>query len=488
MPEVIFIRPSRPSTTFQALLMRLVELGIDFAFDDNLDLPTDLPPSLDGVRLIMTMPEDWETLVAKPGNRERLRAFVKAGGATAAGFVPIQDIMHQVVAFDKLERVRMDLTHNHPAMRRRLQDRPWQEVLKPVIPKLAGFRGEAWGDPTGTHVWSGLEILFDLTGDRRYYDTLKLYIDEAIAQGIEHGAYVGLVGYGFANAVRLWRDTGDSTYRDYLVPRVERHIREFTRLDGTITIQFNRWDFWCDAVMHLASAFVSVGVAAGNERFVEEGIKVVDDHYRHLFNPQTRLWHHGGRPGRRGPAPWSRGEGWALWGLCEALRFLPTDHAARGRLIGYLRESFEGLLAVQDEEGLFHQVLDDPVNSRPELTGSAMFLRFFSRARMHGWLDDSRLDPFLHKLARAVRGRFWNGWFFSGTCGASAYSTRTYYIMRPLTPGHTVVGTGAAATYMKAFGINECPLLDETAWPNEPTRPQRGAPLLRLHSDELGQL
>ena len=486
MSEVIFIRPSQRTTTFQALLMRMVELGIDFAFNDTLELPTDLPASLDGVRLIMTMPEDWEALVAKPGNRERLRAFVKAGGATAAGFVPIQDMMHQVVAFDKLERVRMNLTHNHPAMRRRLQDRTWPQVLKPVIPKLAGFRGEAWGDPTGTHVWSGLEILFDLTGDRRYYDALKLYIDEGIEQGLEVEQFRGWVGFGYSSAVRLWRDTGDRKYRDYLVSRVERHIREFTRLDGMLTNQFNRWDFWCEGMAHVASAFVSVGVTEGNERFIDEGIKVVDDHHRLLFNPQTKLWHHGGKPGQRGPAPWSRGEGWALWGLCEALRFLPTDHSARPRFIGYFRESFEGLLAVQDEEGLFHQVLDDPINSRPELTGSAMFLRFFSRARMHGWLDDARLDPFLHKLARAVRGRFWDGWLFSGTCGASAWSTRTYYILRPLTPWHTVIGTCGAATYLKAFGINECPSLDEMAWPKEPTRPKR-APQPKEQGEDFGQ-
>jgi len=85
--------------------------------------------------------------------------------------------------------------------------------------------------------------------------------------------------------------------------------------------------------------------------------------------------------------PWGRGNGWAIFSLTELLMVLPPDHPRRDFLLSFFRQHAAGVLARQDENGMWHQVLDMP-SAYPETSCTAMFTCAFCRGIRYGWFDD----------------------------------------------------------------------------------------------------
>jgi unsaturated rhamnogalacturonyl hydrolase len=84
--------------------------------------------------------------------------------------------------------------------------------------------------------------------------------------------------------------------------------------------------------------------------------------------------------------PWGRGNGWAIFSLTELLMALPLDHPRREFLLGFFRQHAVGVLACQDENGMWHQVLNMP-GAYQETSCTAMFTCAFCRGLRYGWFD-----------------------------------------------------------------------------------------------------
>jgi len=84
--------------------------------------------------------------------------------------------------------------------------------------------------------------------------------------------------------------------------------------------------------------------------------------------------------------PWGRGNGWAIFSLTELLMTLPSDHPRREFLLGFFRQHSAGVLARQDGDGMWHQVLDMSA-SYQETSCTAMFICAFCRGLRYGWFD-----------------------------------------------------------------------------------------------------
>ena len=51
--------------------------------------------------------------------------------------------------------------------------------------------------------------------------------------------------------------------------------------------------------------------------------------------------------------------GWVIFSLSELLARLPEDHPDHEALVNHFRDLTEGNLGLQDENGLWHQILDE---------------------------------------------------------------------------------------------------------------------------------
>lgn len=83
--------------------------------------------------------------------------------------------------------------------------------------------------------------------------------------------------------------------------------------------------------------------------------------------------------------PWGRGNGWTVFSLTELLQVLPATHPKREFLLSFYKTLCKAYLSCQDENGMWHQVLNMK-ESYPETSCTAMFICAFARGVRNGWL------------------------------------------------------------------------------------------------------
>lgn len=162
--------------------------------------------------------------------------------------------------------------------------------------------------------------------------------------------------------------------------------------------------------------------------------------------------------------PWSRGNGWCIFTLSEVLEYMPTDHPRRREVLDFFKELSEGYLKLQDENGMWHQVIDVP-ESFEESSGTAMMVYAFARAVRFGWVDGElkkRLTVSASRGWEALRSRCVDikGNVY-GVCCGSGFGFSTDYYARELHPvtndthGVGIVLLAGAETSLMLDGIAE---------------------------------
>jgi rhamnogalacturonyl hydrolase YesR len=117
-----------------------------------------------------------------------------------------------------------------------------------------------------------------------------------------------------------------------------------------------------------------------------------------------------------GKTYWTRASGWLLWSITAMLRRLDRQHAAFGRLTSDLRRLIDGMMRVQEPNGGFHVLLDDP--STPlDTSGPAMFALGVHESVRQGWLPNSY---------RAASERAWE--FVKANLTDEGVLRNTYYL------------------------------------------------------------
>lgn len=148
-----------------------------------------------------------------------------------------------------------------------------------------------------------------------------------------------------------------------------------------------------------------------------EELNLMSHVYDFKYETQTRI-------------PWGRGNGWVFFSLAETLSFLPEGYGEKDFLLDFYGELAEGYMGVQTQDGMWHQVLTDPL-SYPEASCTAMFVYGLAMGARSGWLGERE------EAAAHAANRGWEG--LTRTCvdcrgnvygisGGSDYSfTEEYY-------------------------------------------------------------
>jgi unsaturated rhamnogalacturonyl hydrolase len=163
---------------------------------------------------------------------------------------------------------------------------------------------------------------------------------------------------------------------------------------------------WIDTVFGVCPFLLWVGLKSGRPEFIDESVFQMLGHHDRLFDPQLGLYHQAYNA--RGdntltPAHWSRGTGWGLLALAELTYDLPKSHPGYEQLLAAYRAVMEGCLNSQDDDGLWHQAMEDH-GSYPETSGSALILYAMSRGLKNGALPDERHERFLASYLLGIRG------------------------------------------------------------------------------------
>lgn len=164
---------------------------------------------------------------------------------------------------------------------------------------------------------------------------------------------------------------------------ITQHIRRFS--DGV----FNRVEtMWADDLFMSCPFLARFARLTGDAGYADEVYRQVDGYWKRLWIVDKRLLSHifFVADGVMSRIPWGRGNGWIALALTEILTILPSDETRWLRVMGMFQEQMRGILAHQDESGMWHQVLDRP-DSYPETSCTAMFVICMARGVLNGWLE-----------------------------------------------------------------------------------------------------
>ena len=106
------------------------------------------------------------------------------------------------------------------------------------------------------------------------------------------------------------------------------------------------------------------------------------------------------------PEVWSRGMGWYCMALIDVLEYLPKNYKNYNRLIELTQGLAKGLKTYQDpKSGLWYQVVDKGNKSGNwiELSGSSMFVYFLKTAINKGYIDKNNYAPVVNKAWEGIK-------------------------------------------------------------------------------------
>lgn len=213
------------------------------------------------------------------------------------------------------------------------------------------------------------------------------------------------------------------TIADFICRKLERKEDGafYRECDG----EYSANTMWADD-LYMSTPFLRryAGIT-GRTEYLDEAARQFALFKSYLFMPGQRVMSHvyDFKYGAPTGVPWGRGNGWSIFSLTELLEVLPEEHELYPELLAFFNELCEGYSALQGENGLWHQVLNDP-ESYQEASCTAMFAYAFARGLRFGWLADK--DRFAEAAFRAWEGltryaldRHGN---VHGVCSGSRYS------------------------------------------------------------------
>jgi len=156
--------------------------------------------------------------------------------------------------------------------------------------------------------------------------------------------------------------------------------------------------YWIDDMYMIPAVQVQAFRATGEVKYLDRAALAMTA-YLDRLQQRNGLFHHG----ESAPFFWGRGNGWMAAGSAELLRSLPAYHPKRERILAGYRKMMAALLAAQDKDGMWHQLVDKP-DSWPETSGSAMFTFAFVTGVKNGWLDKKTYGPAARRAWLALVG------------------------------------------------------------------------------------
>ena len=127
-------------------------------------------------------------------------------------------------------------------------------------------------------------------------------------------------------------------------------------------------------------------MAARHFAFMQNIVRRPDGLYRHQASTD---------------AAWGRGNGFAALGLALTLSDFPKDHPSYAMLLVEFQRHMTALAPLQDENGMFREVLDYP-GAYPEYSGTSMIATAMLRGIRKGWLDAATYQPIVDRAWHAI--------------------------------------------------------------------------------------
>jgi unsaturated rhamnogalacturonyl hydrolase len=193
-----------------------------------------------------------------------------------------------------------------------------------------------------------------------------------------------------ASVIEVYHLVKRKDYREYIDKTAAHIMEKQDRLpDGTLALKFpHEMTLWADDLYMSVPFLARMGDLTGESKYFDDALKQVFQFTQYLWDPEEELYYHCyyNDLERNGVAHWGRCNGWIMMAQVHLLNLLPKDHPQREALRKNLERQILGIAKYQNEDGLWHQILDK-TDSYLESSCSAMFVYSIARAVNEGWID-----------------------------------------------------------------------------------------------------
>lgn len=276
---------------------------------------------------------------------------------------------------------------------------------------------------------SGMERVYKLTGDKKYFNYIKDYIDSVIGPngelyGICHeleqpkDSYFNKVSLTMLDCKQpgillfnLFDETGDEKYMNAVKTLGESmYYWPVNEYGGYWHMMMQHNQMWMDGAYMIGPLSVMYAKRFGDNTLRERAIKQVFIMNEHIKDEKTGLYFHGWDPTKQAPWAdketglsqniWGRAVGWYAVAMLDILEYIPEDHPDAERIKQIERDLLESLVKYQDPEtGMWYEVLDKPGKEGNWVESSCtnLFIYSYAKAMRMGIIDEATYRPVLEK-------------------------------------------------------------------------------------------
>jgi rhamnogalacturonyl hydrolase YesR len=217
----------------------------------------------------------------------------------------------------------------------------------------------------------------------------------------------------------LWaaKKTGDPVLMNGFNKMLEYVLTKAPRTSDGIIYHFtNIPQIWSDS-NYMLPPFLA---AAGK---YEESVRQLEGVWKFLYDPKKKLLSHMWDEGKKEfarKAFWGVGNGWTAAGITRLLRTIPDSlQEERKRLTAQLHDLLDGCLAHIRQDGLFHNIVDDP-STFVETNLAQMLAYSIYRGLKGGWLEP-RYKEYADRMRAAAHSKVDDLGLVQGVCGSPEF-------------------------------------------------------------------
>jgi unsaturated rhamnogalacturonyl hydrolase len=292
--------------------------------------------------------------------------------------------------------------------------------------------------------WSASLRLAALTADERLKEKprreMQLFISGQQRAFTEPYSLTSLAGlFAFSDAAAM-----DGNREAEALAREASALMVSAASDGTL--RYGRG--WTDDMFMATALLARVAARSPDSRYASVVGRLLTSYADKLQRPDGLFVH-----AVEGPHAWGRGNGFAAWGLIDALTYLPSSWPERARVLDIYRRQMSALRERQTEDGSWRQVVDEGTSYR-EMTVTAMAVAAMAKGIRQGWLDRATFLPIVTRGWQAVLARVGQDGTVRDVCASTgAGPTREHYLTRPVVNGAD--DRGGAMALVAALEVEE---------------------------------
>lgn len=214
----------------------------------------------------------------------------------------------------------------------------------------------------------GLWKLFASTKEQKYLDMLTRFYDSQLAIGFPELNVNTMAPYLTMSYLGEYLES--EVYMEPCRQAAEWIMRDMKRTrEGGIQHQtsddLNDEELWDDTLFMTVLFLANMGRILGREDYCQEAQYQFLLHMKYLQDPVSGFWYHGWTFLQRNNfagAFWGRGNCWITIAIPELLDMIEVPAPVRRILTGALINQVDALAAVQEKDGMWHTLLDDPAS------------------------------------------------------------------------------------------------------------------------------